>query len=29
LSVSAEEDQTWGILARYLVAEDATCVGLS
>jgi len=22
-------DQTWGISERYLVAEDATCIGLA
>jgi len=29
LSLSAPGDQTWGILGRYSVAEDATCIGLA
>jgi len=28
LSVSTQEDPTWGISGRYLAAEDAFCVGL-
>jgi len=29
MSVSASEVQTWEILGRYSVSEDATCMGLA